>query len=375
MSDNPDSAREREKARRALERKERRAIRRANLNAVLDELSKTRFRDGRGAVNYIATVIGTSPSYVSTLKNTDTRGITDRFARKIEQAIGRNEGWMDEAPQQPPPVHAAGTFNLIPKALNAEVAGRAGRLLAGLSHEGWAAMLNVTPGQIIELTHGRALSTEVLAALARVENVSLNWLLYGNGSPYTATAPDTDPQVAATLREYLAEGGADDGHWWSIHLLRAEHGACVVLTRPGHLVNAQGGWIDFTEVRVLAGNLGRTALNQVRQEVDKGTVSLVEATPEQLSRLRGGGMGNRELLSLCETGSSLTGPAALPYAGSATTERRASEADQARQYGVDLLSPEEAEQIRLRRSLPPEELARFNEYLRRFFAGQKNGKT
>lgn len=52
-----------------------------------------------GGVKELAEIVGTSANYLSQLKSTtqsETRGMGNRTARKIEKATGKPYGWLDE---------------------------------------------------------------------------------------------------------------------------------------------------------------------------------------------------------------------------------------------------------------------------------------
>lgn len=60
-------------------------IRRTNLVALID---------AAGSIRILADQVGTAPNYLSEIKNHE-RNMGNKLARKIEQMLGKQDGWMD----------------------------------------------------------------------------------------------------------------------------------------------------------------------------------------------------------------------------------------------------------------------------------------
>ncbi|MDH4228824.1 MAG: hypothetical protein OEW11_03640 [Nitrospirota bacterium] len=347
--------------------------RRRNLEALLGEITHDRFAGKRGAVKFLAERIASNANHLSVLLG-GGRPVSDDMAERIEHATGKPLGWMDQdhsSPQHPAPAqanpastqgtpaaadvepdesHAPEIPGLISPSQQAALGGRIAQIMAGRPPRQWAVSMGLSERQIGALLHGRAPSADALSALARVENISLSWLLYGQGAPFVVEAPDTDLACAALLRRHLT----DDSRWWSVNLINSGESWCVALTQPGHLLQSAGGWVDFTVVAVLAGSLGPLTLAEVRRAIPGGAVFSLETTPDILTRLRTGHLGNSELLPLLDAARPLAGADSLPYPRTGSGMARAAQPQPPGNYGGDLLTAEEVHLLRRLRELPPE---------------------
>jgi hypothetical protein len=111
----------------------------------------------------------------------------------------------------------------------------------------WAKSLGFTTGMVSRINAGNVPRPDVLAIIARVEGVNLNWLLDGAGKPYHyAQFFEADD-----AREYVQGLLADEG--WTFYRIEGPRGHfMVVLTLPSSVrVNERD--VPYTAVEIILG--------------------------------------------------------------------------------------------------------------------------
>ncbi len=168
------------------------------------------------------------------------------------------------------------------------------RLLSGgRNTTPWLQSIGLTKGTIHGLTNeGRDPSSDVLRAISRTENASLHWLTEDKGDPFYVTYALSDEEGAKHL-DALCEG---DG--WVIAIVTGEHseGFTLLLAQHSHF-EIKGRRVDFTQVEIIAGHLGKATLERAAQATETGSrLYTLKITDEQYERLERGAMGNYELI-------------------------------------------------------------------------------
>lgn len=110
----------------------------------------------------------------------------------------------------------------------------------------WGKALGFTSPSITAMFNGHTPGPEFLHAIRRAENVNLNWLLTGEGSPYIVEYF----QTADALTDYIAAMLADEK--WSVYVCSTHDIACLVLTQPGSY-EFKGKWIEYRIIHVVVG--------------------------------------------------------------------------------------------------------------------------
>jgi len=136
------------------------------------------------------------------------------------------------------------------------------------------------------IKNNQAPNAELLAILRVQENVNVNWVLDGSGSPYGAYRAASDEEAAERLKSLLA-----DESGWTTHLFISHEQKVIVLTQPGRML-VKEKWIDYTNVEIISGNIENKAIEVA---VAQGAYQ-VEMIQADLQRLSTGWMGNKEIL-------------------------------------------------------------------------------
>ncbi|USF88761.1 hypothetical protein [Candidatus Endoriftia persephonae] len=157
----------------------------------------------------------------------------------------------------------------------------------------WLESTGLTKATINALRNaGRTPSSDVLRAISRTENASLIWLTEGKGAPFYVAYALSD-EDGAELLDALCEG---DG--WVIAIVTGEHseGFTLLLAQHSHF-EIKGRRVDFTQVEIIAGHLGKATLERAAQATETGSrLYTLKITDEQYERLERGAMGNYELI-------------------------------------------------------------------------------
>lgn len=169
----------------------------------------------------------------------------------------------------------------------------------------WAAALGWNKGTIARVMKGHIPGGELLVPVSWAENVRLDWLLMGRGTPYFVAAFADDATAAQALRYHF-----EDSSDWQIQLLAGPRGRfAVALTMPAEL-EFKGTTVRYTAVELLVGNLG----DQVRQAVEENrkgrSVVVRRMEPEAWAQLQIGEIGTYRLTEQREQ--LFTGPE-IPY--------------------------------------------------------------
>jgi hypothetical protein len=164
---------------------------------------------------------------------------------------------------------------------NDEFAARIKRLLDGREKYPWGHAIGLGKGTIDGMTRtGSIPGGETLALISRYENMRIDWLLEGKGTPYYVTACATDEMASEVFHEtFMPET-------WEVTLVIDGDRIAAVLTQPGKYQVKDGKdkdeghqlyrWIDYTIVEVITGALGHKALSMVRDRwVEQHGVSMV----------------------------------------------------------------------------------------------------
>lgn len=154
----------------------------------------------------------------------------------------------------------------------------------------WGKSLGFTGASISHIfSGGRVPGPEFLNAIRRAENVNLNWLLTGEGSPYIVQYYQTSDELSDYVCAMLHE------EQWVVHIVSYQDVACLVLTQPGQY-EFKGKWIDYRIVNIIAGP-GDEVLTNILMDYHKsgGHIFIPELTQEQRKAIIAGDVGTYEL--------------------------------------------------------------------------------
>lgn len=155
----------------------------------------------------------------------------------------------------------------------------------------WGKSLGFTSASISHIfSGGRIPGPEFLQAIRRAENVNLNWLLTGEGSPYI-----TEHFISGSeLSEYLTNMLEDEP--WRVYVCSHTEIACLLLTQPGQY-EFKGKWIDYTIAHILVGPSDES-LNEILELHDKvkNEVIVLDLVPPLAREIMVGNVGTYLLL-------------------------------------------------------------------------------
>jgi len=95
----------------------------------------------------------------------------------------------------------------------------------------WERETGIARGNLDRAIKGAALSEENLRKLVRAENVSVDWLLEGRGTPYYIVKLNSDAEIAHALQAYFD----DEAARWAVTIIRrksADVPLAIALTMP-----------------------------------------------------------------------------------------------------------------------------------------------
>lgn len=154
----------------------------------------------------------------------------------------------------------------------------------------WGKSLGFTSPSITAMFNGHTPGPEFLNAMRRAENVNLNWLLTGEGSPYIVEHFST----AEALRNHVCAMLQDEP--WNGYVFAHHETACIILTQPGQY-EFKGKWIDYSIIHVLVGP-GDEALLNTLDDYNRhhGRLFIPDMAEQDKESLINGNIGTYQLL-------------------------------------------------------------------------------
>ncbi|AYV20480.1 transcriptional regulator [Vibrio mediterranei] len=154
----------------------------------------------------------------------------------------------------------------------------------------WGNSLGFTSTSISTMFNGHTPGPEFLSSIRRAENVNLNWLLTGEGSPYIVEYF----QTADALSDYVCAMIHDEP--WVVYVCSHVDTACLVLTQPG-AYEFKGKFVDYNMIHVLVGPGDDVLANVLNDHnSDGGAVFVPLMTDNERKDLMAGKIGTYELL-------------------------------------------------------------------------------
>jgi transcriptional regulator with XRE-family HTH domain len=149
--------------------------------------------------------------------------------------------------------------------------------------------LGLKSGTIDRIFRGHEPGPDILKAIALFENVSLNWLLTGQGTPYVIHCAQTDGETARWLDQFLNEHPMA----WTVYRVTDGDRTVLVLYRPDQYP-MKDDCVDYSRVEIIPGPLGPIALRKLAG-TPVASLREVRTDPETLARLAQGEIGAYEL--------------------------------------------------------------------------------
>lgn len=152
----------------------------------------------------------------------------------------------------------------------------------------WGEALGFHKGTVAKMVkQGSPPGPEFLSIISRVENVSITWLLTGEGSPFMATVFASDAEA-----EYLLDMHLTDEPGWDLYLIGCAGEHAIVLAQPGEITLKERQPISYTIVEVLVGAIGPRTLHRAAEHPQLWQLDL---PPETFQALRAGQLGTYAL--------------------------------------------------------------------------------
>lgn len=164
----------------------------------------------------------------------------------------------------------------------------------------WGDRLGISPTKISNMFRGEGHipNHESLALIRRVENVSITWLITGDGAPYVVSRCQLDAEACELLRQHLK-----DEPNWAIHIAACEPDFTVVLSQPCRIKSGERD-IEYFCIEIISG-AGPDTLHVAFEARQKHPVFLLRLRRAEFQRLSTGWMGNMELFGWRHTPSLL----------------------------------------------------------------------
>jgi len=129
-----------------------------------------------------------------------------------------------------------------------------------------------------------------LSTISRCENVSLDWLTDGDGSPFNVV--DCDDIEHAQIIRYSADEEPCD----ALYVVTTYGNFCVVTTTQTQLQLPKKPPVDYTEIGISGKGVGPLTMAAVAYTIGRVPVRLVDVQEDVFERLVTGYMGNPELI-------------------------------------------------------------------------------
>lgn len=172
----------------------------------------------------------------------------------------------------------------------------------------WGEPLGISSARIDAIFKGRMPQADALEVIHRAERVRIDWLVTGEGNPYT-------PCDCRLRQEWCLEqlaASLDDASRWVIHVLHDGQGhAAAVLTQPVRETLEGGLVARYVRVEAFA-FLDRRGLDLITR---RASVRVGQVSYNDLEQLAQGEIGSRQLLGDDDTPGLLSGAREGPATG------------------------------------------------------------
>lgn len=140
------------------------------------------------------------------------------------------------------------------------VAERLKWLLAGRSPWKWGERVLLSAGAIGRMLKGSLPDPEKLVPAMRVENLSLNWLVDGQGAPYVVAMPSSDREASTWIHEQMNDSAAH------LLLVYCAEGFTPVIHSRVEVMVPNVGTYEYEASTIIGGNVaGPEAIETMRR--------------------------------------------------------------------------------------------------------------
>lgn len=158
----------------------------------------------------------------------------------------------------------------------------------------WAKSIGISKGSIESVMKlGGSLGGDSLSLMHRVENVRIDWLLEGRGTPYSVNVCLSDEDAVELIDELLAEE-------WRAYIVTDRKRIAIVLEQDGAFKTKDGKdaegvqqWrtVKYKIVEVIAGAIGRLSIQRIKDDSTTKIACVIEVTTDILTKIEKGQIG------------------------------------------------------------------------------------
>lgn len=176
-----------------------------------------------------------------------------------------------------------------------ETAERFRTLLLDRKAHPFGSSVQLNKSMVTRLARGSLPDPEYLVPLLRIERVSLNWLLTGEGAPYSVNSYVGDVEAWQDLKAKLS----DEPHAWNIYLAVSPAGWTVVLDQECSSTSKAGETYWYRATEVTAGKVcGPVVARGIEHWARLKPVHVLKLSSAHWMKLVTGHLGNAQLWGL-----------------------------------------------------------------------------
>lgn len=176
-----------------------------------------------------------------------------------------------------------------------EAAERFRALLLDRKAHPFGSSVQLNKSMVTRMTRGSLPDPEYLVPLLRIERVSMNWLLTGEGAPYTVNSYVGDVEAWQDLKAKLS----DEPDAWNIYLAVSSAGWTVVLDQECSSTSKAGDTYWYRSTEVTGGKVcGPVVARGIEHWARLKAVRVLKLSVTHWTKLVTGQLGNAQLWGL-----------------------------------------------------------------------------
>lgn len=130
--------------------------------------------------------------------------------------------------------------------MSASLVSRLKFVLSSRKQTSWSKILGIS-GNSFPSMHSEGIpDAEILRLVQKSELVDLNWLITGEGNPFTITHFSTSECLVESLNSHISD------EKWNVYLCSQADPLVIVITIPCQ-IEFKGSWIDYTDAQIMVG--------------------------------------------------------------------------------------------------------------------------
>lgn len=162
--------------------------------------------------------------------------------------------------------------------------------LAGRKITPWGKRIGLNSALTTRMNANNPPGYEILDLISCVENVSVTWLLSGNGSPFNTQNFQSDTSLSYSIAEFCSLGR------WDIYLLFDRVNTIIILSDSTAEYDFKGKSFSYRAIKVLIGPMGQQSINTLLQMTSEShSLNGCFITPDNYKQLFEGHVGTYKL--------------------------------------------------------------------------------